>query len=408
MLDRGFSGYVPYLFEEQPGLKEDFGGFVFYPNTVSFNGHTLMGAPPIYGGYEYTPLEMNRRKTTTLVDKHNEALLVLPRLFLEKGFSVTVTDPVMANHAWGLDLSIFEPYPKIKRGGILFNRKYLAWWKSTRSTARSEAAVETVLHYNLVRFSFFRAAPPLVRNFIYNHGRYLEVRIEDKIPPASLEAYAALDVLPEITGITSEPVNTYTSLYNTLPHEPLFFQVPGYDITEEVRHKGNGPVSGENHYHANMASFRLLARWFDFLKQNGAWDNTRIIIVSDHGLAEDKSDSRLYNITLPNGDFINQYTPLLLFKDFAARGPLRTDNTFMTNAETPLLALEGIVDDPVNPFTGGALKSAKEEGVFVSASHRFTPAEHGSSQFTIKDGEWLHVKDDVLTRSNWRKAVPGL
>ena len=37
--------------------------------------------PALFGGYEYTPEESNRRSDMSLVEKHNEALRVLPTLF---------------------------------------------------------------------------------------------------------------------------------------------------------------------------------------------------------------------------------------------------------------------------------------------------------------------------------------
>ena len=35
------------------------------------------------------------------------------------------------------------------------------------------------------------------------------------------------------------------------------------------------------HYQVNMAAFLKLGEWFDYLRENGVYDNTRIIIVSD-------------------------------------------------------------------------------------------------------------------------------
>ncbi|MDO4528590.1 MAG: YidC/Oxa1 family membrane protein insertase, partial [bacterium] len=34
MLDRAIGGYVPYIFDEKPELKESYQGFVYYPNTI--------------------------------------------------------------------------------------------------------------------------------------------------------------------------------------------------------------------------------------------------------------------------------------------------------------------------------------------------------------------------------------
>ena len=38
--------------------------------------------------------------------------------------------------------------------------------------------------------------------------------------------------------------------------------------------------------------------------------------------------------------------PILVVKDFNERGTLKIDNTFMSNADVPTLALKGIVEEP--------------------------------------------------------------
>ena len=88
MLDRAMGEYVPYIFNEKPELKEKFSGFRFYSNTISLGGFTNFGVPSLMGGYEYTPVEMNKRKDETLVSKHNEALKVLPVSFSNNGYEV--------------------------------------------------------------------------------------------------------------------------------------------------------------------------------------------------------------------------------------------------------------------------------------------------------------------------------
>ena len=44
MLDRAISGYVPYIFQEYPELKEQFSDFTYYPNALSYGG-SAEGAP---------------------------------------------------------------------------------------------------------------------------------------------------------------------------------------------------------------------------------------------------------------------------------------------------------------------------------------------------------------------------
>ena len=78
MMDRAINGYLPYIFHEKPELVSQFDGFTYYPNTLSFGPYTNFGLPAAFGGYEYTPEEMNRRDQELLADKHNEAMKVIP------------------------------------------------------------------------------------------------------------------------------------------------------------------------------------------------------------------------------------------------------------------------------------------------------------------------------------------
>ena len=65
------------------------------------------------GGYEYAPWNMNKRTDTLLKDKINESLTLLPRLFSEAGWRVSITDPSLANMRWIPDTSIFSDIPGV-------------------------------------------------------------------------------------------------------------------------------------------------------------------------------------------------------------------------------------------------------------------------------------------------------
>lgn len=131
MLDRSVGNLVPYIMNENPELKEQFAGFKYYENTISFGAFTNFGSPALMGGYEYTPVEMNKRDSESLVSKQNEALKVMPVNFLNNDYKVTVCDPVYANYQWIPDLSIYDDYPEIQtyitkgKFGDVENKKYL-------------------------------------------------------------------------------------------------------------------------------------------------------------------------------------------------------------------------------------------------------------------------------------------
>ena len=113
MLDRMISGYVPYIMNERPELKDQFDGFTYYPNTISLGHSTNNAAPALFGGYDYSPANMNKRPDDLLVDKHNEALKVLPTVFADNGWKVSVGDPPYANYEWLSDVSIYDDNDKI-------------------------------------------------------------------------------------------------------------------------------------------------------------------------------------------------------------------------------------------------------------------------------------------------------
>jgi hypothetical protein len=405
MLDRAISGYVPYIFEEKPQLFQDFSGFTYFPNCISFALHTLMGSPGIYGGYEYTPLEMQKKDTVPLVEKHNEALLMLHRIFNDKGYAVTAAIPPYSNYQWYPDVSIFNKYPGIRVNTILEDGKYLENWRIRYNY--NPIPIKTLLNNNLIRFSLFKIVPPAFRSIIYDKGNYFVTNKfhrekEDFLPPETFKAYVALDILPEITAIDDSDKNTYTTIYNYLPHEPMFFQTPEYTPLAPVTDKGSGPFAEEDHYHVNMATFLLLAKWFKYLKKQGVYDNTRIIIVSDHGY--NISSSFPNNITLPDGRCLEAYNALLLVKDFNSSDELKTNNSFMTNADVPLITTQGIIENPINPFTNRTLKSNKENGVTVTANWGWAISDHGRNKFNINKNEWLHVHDNIFDPANWEQV----
>ena len=113
MMDRAVGALVPYIFNEKPELKEQLTGFTFYPNTLSYAPVTNIASPALFGGYDYTPERMNARSRIRISAKHEEALKLMPVLFYEEGYEVTLCDPTYAGYSWFPDLSDFDEYPEM-------------------------------------------------------------------------------------------------------------------------------------------------------------------------------------------------------------------------------------------------------------------------------------------------------
>ena len=399
MLDRAESSYFPYIIENFSKLKKDFSGFVYYPNTVSPNGHTLMGSPCLYGGYEYLPSEINKRKDEKLLDKHNEALLVLPRIFTEEAdFYATVCDLSWGNYNYNSDLSFINNYSKITP--LILRGRYSGEFKKTIDISKKTSLVKNA-NRNLFFVSLFRVLPVILRPVIYYKGSWWSSeQAEDT--DNFIDQFSTLCYLNKITDFTSSK-GSLLVLTNESTHSNE--SVPYLNITKDIKHF-DSDLPG---YDINVASLDKLAEFCLFLKENDVYDNTRIIIVADHGIGYGATASKNYNTpVLPDGSNKDHYNPLLLVKDFNASGDLKSDMTFMTNADTPAIAVKDLIKEPVNPFSGNIISSkAKKDGILITTDDMFMP-HHSKSKyiFTAKQGSWYRVKDNMFDDSNWIPEEP--
>ena len=394
MQDRAINGFFPYMLEEKPELKEQYEGFTYYPNTVSYGGMTLNGVPAVYGGYEYSPDQMNLQADRPLVEKHNEACKMMPVLFSQNGFSTTVTDMSWANYMWIPDLRIYDDYPEINKAPVI--RKYTDYWIKNHPDVKGITPQSTYLKRNFLWFGLFKIMPPLLRETIYDEGHWWTAKTGDEYLQDFLNNYSVLDYYPELTDFTSDKA-TFTIIVNEATHEPAYTGYPNYDLsTNDV---GPGPLDDDRHYQSNSSAIYRMGEFLDYLKENGVYDNTRIIIVADHGGGTklDKLNS--------DYDHHSPFIPLLLYKDFDSRGEIVTDDTFMCNADTPLLATKDLIENPANPFTGKLLKdTVQKDKIYVAREGFWSPDGHHKNTFKI--GLWESVHDNVYVRDNWTHEIP--
>jgi hypothetical protein len=396
MLDRASSSFFPYILEESPDLKEKYSGFTYYPNTVSFNGYTRIGAPPIFGGYEYTPQEINKRDEIPLRIKHNEALLLLPRIFSEAGFSVTVTDPPYPNYSKNNDFSIYDNYPKVQ--AYRTDGLYTNLWVNEHNL--NLPSISEILKRNIFWYGLFRISPPMIRRGLYQYGDWCS-SIPGQNLLVFLNGYAVLDYLPRLGEITDNEENTLLLMVNNTTHDGAFLQEPDYLPALSISSYFPGPYNKDSEYHINIAAYKRLGKWLDFLKAEGIYDNTRIILVSDHG-------SQINYVmkpfpTMPSN--IDNYHPILLVKDFGDSGELKTDMNFMTNADVPFLALKGQIENPVNPFTGNPISTAnKEKPLYIAVSGSVHVGDPLQTRLSLNPRMDYYVHGGMLEEKNWSKV----
>ncbi len=403
MLDRAINGYIPYIMNEKPELKEKFAGFTYYPNTVSFGGHTNFGAPPLYGGYDYTPKAMNERPDESLMDKHDEALKMMPMIFSDAGYEVTVCDPPYAGYQEIPDLSIYDDLPGVNAYNV--QRMYTSDFSMEGNKEQMER--------QFLFYSVFKSFPVVTQNYIYQYGSYMSFNTALRTLNRYVTYYSELKLLPELTQV-KDSGDSFIILENDITHIMQTLQMPNYvpalnvnnseyedqgrfTLGEESVDMSSG--SGLGSYHTNMAAMLKLGDWFDYLRANDLYDNTRIILVSDHGYPLGQFEKMIINDELD----VEWFNPLLMVKDYDAEGFTVCDD-FMTNADVPSLAVEGLIEDPANPFTDNPIDmKPKEDGADVTLTMNYNISKNNGNVFDTSDAPWYHVNNDIFDAANWEK-----
>lgn len=420
MLDQAIGKYIPYLFAEKPELEEQFEGFTYYTNTVSFGAHTNFGASALFGGYEYTPVEINKRNEESLASKQNEALKVMPALFDQHDYNVTVCDPPYAGYQFIPDLSIYDDYPEIQR--------YIMSGKFTDGTIKGKWIQDD--RRNFFCYGIMKAAPLCLQKTIYDYGRYnqeedkeIAVYTQQKsdsiytaygMKAAFMDSFNEMSAYPDITDVVDDDIDTFLMMVNGMTHDSMLLQEPEYmpavvvDNTEYERdHQDRYTLNGQTllmttdvhmmHYQSNMLAMILLGRWFDYMRENGVYDNTRIILAADHGrsILFEGDEYRLGERD------IECFYPLLMVKDFDSR-EFKISEEFMTNADVPAIATKDIMDDPINPFTGKAIDSSEKtkHDQYIIESDEWSIEENNGNTFL--PSKWYVVHDDMRDVNNWR------
>jgi len=398
MLDRAIGEYIPRIMEENETVRKAFEGFVYYSNTMSFATHTNMAAPALFGGYEYTPDQMNLRTDEKLSKKHDEAMKVLPTIFLESedNYSVEAYDLPFLGYSWTSNPAVLNNLGRKYQNRVTADNlegEYANHYLGSLFMLESEDSME----WNFLMYSIFRTSPLGMQPYIYHDGVYFSTKYSRFTDSDFLESYSTLLALNDITEITEDDENHFLEFQNATTHNVVLLDSKTYEPSlNTVPQRGSNWLA-EAHYSSNMAALIKVANWINYLKDNGAWDNTKMILVSDHGYNTHEFDE----LELKDDESVESYSPVLMVKDFGATGEMVTDETFMTNADMPTLLLEGLFENPVNPYTGNPITSdAKtERDMIVTTSHDYSLT--GNNGYQFNSANTYIVKDDVHDVNNW-------
>ena len=440
MIDKYQGEYFPYMLHEKPILKEQFKGFTYYPNTVSFGMTTIYGTPGLFGGYEYIPIEHDRNKPDKLIkDNQNEALKVLPKMFHDEGYDCVVSNLPLENYAEKTN-SIFD-YDDPK--DFIATKSNLIGRTMSKSVLMNIDNSMEGLKRNFLYYSLMKIAPTILQEYIYDNGRYLSAAAANTMlyDMGFVGSFAVLERLCDYTAIVDDDSNNFFMMDNAAVHQPNMLSYPDFlplPYTENIADKdfyddkGNKFGGPKTYYTSTMGASLQIGLFLDYLRENGVYDNTRIVIVADHGYPSDPWDKylvtkelkeeKIFNVKnidikgRENNNFINidgnEYTftklgfnPILLVKDFNSKDELNTSYEFMTHADTPTILVNDIIENPINPYTGNIISSdyKNKNDIFkLTFGHHYNWETRRSDTTYQYEGElWATIHDDIFNNENW-------
>ena len=414
MLDMFNGTHTPYLLEQFPHLRKQLDGFTHFPNAVSSANLTMPTIATLIGGEHYTALNMNKR-AQNLTKGIDSAFVDTANAFARGGFSVNIMSPVGTNaqivQGQMLDGAKITDYAT--QQFVDFYAKDYGFFDKLIPMREFVFRFDAL---QLLLYGVFKFAPEFyARPSIYNNGYWhfpRTKRAKSYAPTAINYASTFYTFTRKIDAQSTKP--TFKFLYSPMTHGPFsayfdgdkcdfFTQKTAWD---DYPHKkiSQNPLysvykSYYQHYDAEACALRYLADYVELLKGAGIYDNTQIFVVSDHGGNDN------INLPLPNDNDKNNLRPdvILLFKDFGAKGAIRTDKRLMANYDIVSIFCENLQNGCPNVGRNILQNYPKNREIIHSAVYYWIVYKNKPSEWVISKA-YRVSGGDIYDAKNWREV----
>lgn len=272
MLDAADSREFSYLLEQNPEYRDIFADFTYYENTVGAYSCTRYAVPYILSGKWY---ECDTSFEEYMEDLYNTSPLI--EELENRNYRIGLYEPDL--HAQNNDVLRFDN---------IFEAEFKV--KSYLGMARQE-----------LKLVGYRYAPYWLKKYCVLKQAAFDEQLEagegSGEITASMENRVFLDHL-NAGGITVDDTeNSFKFIHLEGAHSPYV-----YDAEANIIDESQGT------YAQNMeASVTLAERYLSALKKSGTYDNTAIIVMSDHGFNRD-----IDNADMGDNPFMRQCGLLLI------------------------------------------------------------------------------------------------
>ena len=365
--------FVQIAQEDRVEVEQSFSGFEFFVNHAGAFTTTFASIPAMLTGTVY-------RNTEPI------------QAFIQKQFENGSIFSILRGHGYDVDfLSGLGTGREHATNSYLIPRPYTTYRDYTRFAA-----------WQLIDLTLFRHAPHVIKPWIYNDQAWRLQTLYGRGQSSDTASGRHLPVNGQVffeeftrrmTVSRQRPV--YKFLHVGIPHAPIA-------LDEECNFIGATGVSREGFIGQARCAVRIVMRFLDRLRDLGVYDDSLIIVSSDHGAA------------LPPRNMSSQLTPegdlaviaggamaLLVVKPPHSGGPLRfsTAPTSLSDIPATILDLLGLPSDRVPGIPASRL-AADAERERAYASYGWRNEDWQRSYFRYLDV--FSIRGRVDDPSAWR------
>ena len=283
MLDAFSGGHMRQIIDEMPEVTEKLTGFIWYSDALASGSNTVSSVATIFAGRSVSPGEINRTSSVSIAEKIN-AEYAGTIAALEP-----LTDVALNERNWLEPVRLKKNLQEIHWKGKeplavrFMGESFLNRWlkENGESIGQSESDVF------LLAVSLFKSAPWSLKSLIYKDGRWIDALLsstdhDNTLMRRGQSDWALLNLLPELSN-TDMQAPTVKFIDTEITHAPWLMEQGRCKVVANPTNTVRSNGINERHLTVEKCALEALGKWFDWMKQEGVYRNTNIVLVSDHG-----------------------------------------------------------------------------------------------------------------------------
>ena len=380
MLDAFSGSHIDILFNEYPELKDQYRGFVWYRNMLASGDSTVSSLPSIICGEKCAPWSLNENETDkSLAEKINRYYAETLNKFGPQ-FDIAIHERNWLEPNRLSDL-VDDDILAIRFMGDSYLNRYLQTNDITLGRGSSDSF--------LLAVSLFNSVPWSMKNLVYKDGRWIENLMpkSDTLVVRALREYAFIDGLADLSN-TNASKATYKFFDNEITHHPWLMDAKTCTVSAKPKiYKTRQDNADELHLANEMCALKALSRWINWMKSEGIFDNTMIILVSDHDGMDSDMIGKVFGS--PYKGMVGKPNPLLLVKHLGRSG---SKDVEINDMPLSLTDVSKLIDNDLNiqPFTGR------------TQPRRMSVTGGKTMNKFVLEREWM-VDSDMTRRDHWKE-----